>query len=97
MSRDLADEIRDLASRGEITHLSLHPNTNTKPVRWSASFSPSSVFGNSYGEDADPVEAIFAAIDGIKLRRPKTAPTVTKERENPRVPEPEQDLSDILG
>lgn len=63
----LEDRIRDLAKRGELTHVSLAPTLNGKG--WKAAYSPSSVFGNSIAEHADPVQAILAAFDGIKLKR----------------------------
>jgi len=47
----LEDTLRDLAKRGEITHISLTPSAKG----WRASFSPSSITGASFGEDRDPV------------------------------------------
>lgn len=61
----LDERIRDLVKRGELTHLSLTPTANG----WSASYSPASVFGNSHAEHADPVQALIAAFDGIKVKR----------------------------
>jgi hypothetical protein len=64
---DLEDTIRDLAKRGELTHLSLAPNPSGKG--WRATFAPASVFGVCHGGDEDPVKAMLLAIDGAKIRR----------------------------
>lgn len=56
---DLETVIRDLAARGELNHISLTPSQNGK--LWRGSFAPSSVFGISYAEDADPVMALIRA------------------------------------
>lgn len=64
---DLENAIRDLAKRGELTHLSLAPNPSGKD--WHATFSPASVFGVCHGGDPDPVKALMLAIDGAKIRR----------------------------
>lgn len=106
MSRpSLEDAIREMAARGEITHLSLTP----RGKNWGASFSPASSMGNAFGEDKDPVEAIFQAFEEIKLRRPRklhvdkpTDPHLpTAEVAAPptdvSVAPPADDLADILG
>lgn len=64
---NLDETIRDLAARGEVTHLSLAPNPSGKG--WRATFAPASHFGVCFGGDVDPVKAIMLAIDGAKLRR----------------------------
>lgn len=64
---NLEEVIRDLAARGELTHLSLAPNPSAKG--WRATFSPASVFGVCHGADLDPVKAILLAIDGAKIKR----------------------------
>jgi hypothetical protein len=105
MSENLEDLIRDLCKRGEMTHLSLVPRVisqGTKNVHgWGASFSPASTFGNTFGEDTDPVVALKNALNDAKLRRRPEF----KDGEGAKVkparakPEPatEQDLSDLLG
>lgn len=64
---NLEDTIRDLATRGELTHLSLAPNQSGPG--WRASFAPASHFGVCFGGDLDPVKAILLAVDGAKLKR----------------------------
>lgn len=104
----LEDLIRDLARRGEMTHLSLTPRKierNGKSVSgWACVLSPASVSGNFFGEDLDPVDAIKNTIRDAKLRRrpefkdgdgAKTKPSVPEVR--PKKIANEQDLSDILG
>lgn len=61
----IEDKIRDLATRGEITHLSLVP----RGKGWECSYAPAGVPGISYAHDDDPVHAIEQALDGIKLKR----------------------------
>lgn len=61
----LEDTLRDLAKRGEITHISLTPSGKG----WRASFSPSSITGASFGEDRDPVNALLLALASAKLRK----------------------------
>ncbi len=56
--KTLEEQIHDLARRGELTHLSLTPRGNT----FVASFAPARAMGVFYGEDADPVKAIRAAL-----------------------------------
>lgn len=68
MTTTLEDRIRELAARGELTHVSLAPSGK----KWMASYAPASVFGTSQAEHADPVQAILDAFDGIKLKRRST-------------------------
>lgn len=62
---ELETTLRDLAARGEITHLSLVPSKKG----WRASFAPSSIFGNSFAEDRDPVKALLLACQSAKLKK----------------------------
>lgn len=62
----LEDVIRDLAKRGEISHISLTPSQNGK--LWRGSFAMCSRFGISYAEDADPVKALIIACTTAKLK-----------------------------
>jgi len=62
----LEDTIRQLAARGEISNLSL--SLNASGTRWRAGFTPCSVFGNSFAEDADPCKALHLALTTIKLK-----------------------------
>ena len=68
----LDELVRDLAKRGELTHLSLIP----RGTGWSASYTAASP-GGSYGtaEADDPVAALLAAVACVKLRKlsPKKA------------------------
>lgn len=65
-SPDLSEVIRDLAKRGELTHLSLTPSQGGK--KWRASFAMSSKFGISFGEDEDPVKAMVLACTTAKMK-----------------------------
>jgi hypothetical protein len=66
MANHLEDVLRDLAKRGEISHISLVPSQNGK--LWRASFAMSSRFGVSFGEDADPAKAIILACTSAKMK-----------------------------
>lgn len=70
----LEEKLRDLAKRGEITHLSLVPRGKV----WAATYTPSGVFGRSFEEDKDPVVAIEKAIAGVKLGRRKGKPAAAE-------------------
>jgi hypothetical protein len=63
----LEETIQWLAARGEISHISLTPNT--KGTGWRASFAMCSKFGVSHAEDADPCKAIQLACDRAKIKR----------------------------
>lgn len=60
----LEDRIRELAKKGELTHLSLIPRATKEGIKFSASYCPAKKWGHSYGEDADPVEALRKAMNG---------------------------------
>ena len=61
----IEDRIRELAKKGELTHLSLIPRIDRNGViTFSASYAPSKKWGHSYGEDADPVTAMEKALNG---------------------------------
>lgn len=60
------DVLRDLAKRGEISHISLTPSQNGK--LWRASFAMCSKFGVSFAEDADPAQAIILACTTAKMK-----------------------------
>lgn len=66
---DLETKIRELATRGELTHLSIVPVAGKGPngVVWSASYSPASKWGSGFGRDADPVKAMMMAFDDVRL------------------------------
>lgn len=71
MPTTVDDVLRDLAKRGEISHISLVPSQNGK--LWRASFAMCSVFGISFAEDADPAKAIILACTSAKLKKPRVA------------------------
>jgi hypothetical protein len=79
----LEDTIRDLAKRGEISHISLTPSQNGK--LWRGSFTMCSHFGVSFAEDADPVQALMLAFTSAKLKKPRTKIDLKPSAE----PEPE--------
>lgn len=71
---DLEELIRDVASRGELTHLSLTPRKIEKGENkfvngWGATFAPASVMGNTFAESTDPVEALKQCIEDARMRR----------------------------
>lgn len=62
----LEETIREIAARGDMSHISLVPSQ--KGNLWRASFTPCSVFGISFAEDADPVKALQLAMTSTKLK-----------------------------
>jgi hypothetical protein len=74
--KNLEEVIRDLAARGEITHLSVVPSQNGK--LWRASFAMCSKYGVSFAEDVDPVKALVLACTTAKMkaRRAEKRPEV---------------------
>jgi hypothetical protein len=107
MSDDLESMIRDLAARGELTHLSVVPSVymmGSKAVKgFAATFAPASNFGNTFGQDTDPVNAMKAALNDAKLRRKAPfndgdgAPKAKTRTSVPKVPVSEAGLEDLLG
>lgn len=87
----LEDVLRDLAQRGELSHISLTPSHAGKKTRWRASFAMCSKFGISYAEDDDPAKAIILACTTAKMR-PVRTPKPTKIIEHERVEDPADDL-----
>lgn len=69
MTATLETKLRELAARGEITHLSLVPRGS----KWEATFAPASTFGITIVQHADPVTALTAALENTKLKRRSTA------------------------
>lgn len=107
---DLEELIRDVAKRGELTHLSLSPRRievgeNKFINGWGASFSPASNTGNLFAEDTDPIKALVGAIEEAKLQRRSLRPfedgegakpqPAPKPKTKPRTSVPQTDLSDI--
>lgn len=68
---ELEAKIRELAQRGEISHISLSPSRDGQ--MWRGSYAMCSTFGVSFAEDPDPVQALLRAMTSAKLRR--RAPT----------------------
>lgn len=66
MTQTLDTVLRDLAKRGELTHISVVPSQNGKTFR--ASFAMSSKFGISFAEDPDPAQAIMLACTTAKMK-----------------------------
>lgn len=102
---DLEELIRDVAQRGELTHLSLTPRrmeieegSNKFVHGWSATLAPSSSTGNTFGFDPDPVKALKTAIEEARLRRrsPNAAPPVARNAQKAAIEaKKKQDLSDL--
>ncbi len=62
--------IRDMAARGELTHLSLSPIHDSKKPMWAVSFCAASpINGYTFILDPDPVDAMCRAIAETKLKR----------------------------
>jgi hypothetical protein len=61
----LEERLRILANAGELSHLSICPTAGKGPggIVYSASFSPASAWGHGFARDADPVNALMAALD----------------------------------
>jgi hypothetical protein len=74
MTQTVDDVLRDLAKRGEISHISLTPSQSGKFFR--ASFAMTSLFGVSFAEDADPAKAIIKACLSAKLKTRRKASTI---------------------
>ncbi len=84
------DVLRDLAKRGEISHLSLVPSQGGK--LWRASFAMCSHFGVSFAEDADPAKAIILACTSAKLKKPR----VSLSEKASRLATSAQDIEDLM-
>lgn len=67
----LEDAIRNLAARGEISHISLTPSQGGK--KWRGSYAMCSTFGVSFAEDEDPIKALTLAMTTARLK--SRAPT----------------------
>ena len=66
MTQTVDDVLHDLAKRGEISHISLTPNS--RGDGWCASFTMCSRFGTSFAEDRDPAQAIIRACTSAKMK-----------------------------
>jgi hypothetical protein len=78
MTQTVDDVLRDLAKRGEISHISLTPSQDGK--LWRASFAMCSRFGVTFAEDADPAKAIILACTTAKMKpKPRVKRPVTIE------------------
>lgn len=81
-NRDLGTILRELADKGELCHISVHARSRNAAVIFSASYIPSSKFGQGFGESDDPVAAIREAVANYK-------PTRKKRRHEPaELPDP---------
>lgn len=88
MTQTVDDVLHDLAARGEISHISLTPNS--RGDGWCASFTMCSRFGTSFAEDRDPAQAIIRACTTAKMKpRPATKHRVTVDAEPEPMPAPE--------
>lgn len=74
----LEEKIRDVAARGELTHLSVVPVAGG----WSASFAHASGYGTSFAQDPDPVKAMIKALGMPKLARLRMSKPNQKDDEN---------------
>ena len=76
---DLEKRIRDIAAIGNLTYVSLVPVAGKGGIVWIARVSPANRGngeGTSHfdGKDADPVKALHAALDGIKMPKTRAKP-----------------------
>ncbi len=69
MALSLEDRLRQLAKAGELTYLSIVPCAGPGGVVFHASWSPASQWGSGMGRDADPVTAIFNALDDDRMTK----------------------------
>lgn len=72
----LEELIRDAAARGELNHLSLIGD-HKRP--FTACFRVASTTSHTFGEDADPVEALKKALAGAKMVRKPRAPVTVRD------------------
>ena len=101
-NQNLEDVLRDLAARGEISHISLTPSQDGK--MWRASFAMCSVFGISFAEDADPVNAIVLACTTARLKKSRASvkssvevvPAAAGDGVSPALAPDKASLDDIL-
>lgn len=63
---ELEAKIRELATRGEISHISLSPSQNE--TKWRGSYAMCSTFGVSFAEDEDPCRALLLSMTTAKLK-----------------------------
>jgi hypothetical protein len=96
---NLEDTLRDIASRGELSHLSLAASQGGK--MWRASFAMCSHFGVTFAEDKDPAQAIMLALTTAKLRKPRSTINLKPdhvETHDPVIVEeaPEDPLADLM-
>lgn len=84
----LEAQLRAIAARGELTYLSVVPvaGKGDGGVVFVAQVSPASRWGHVEGRDADPVNALLKAIDGL----PKAMKKPTREPA-PEPPPPAKD------
>ena len=89
-AKSLEDTLRDLAARGEISHISLVPSQSGK--MWRGSFAMCSHFGVSFAEDKDPVQALMLVLTSAKLKKPRASINLKPEPE----PTPKDDFADLM-
>jgi hypothetical protein len=68
-TKTLEEVLRDLAKRGELSHISLAQSQSSK--MWRASFAMCSRFGVSYAEDEQPDRALLLALTTANLKKPR--------------------------
>lgn len=86
---ELETKLRNLAARGELTHVSLVPvaGTGEYGVTFVAQVAPASRFGHVEGRDPDPVTALVNALDALPTSFVKDKPKREAEssvKEKPR-------------
>lgn len=91
---NLEDLLRDLASRGELSHISLAPSQGGK--MWRGAFAMCSKFGISYAEDKDPAQALVLAMTGAKMKPRRASPTLKPEPEPEPEPMPAETFEDLM-
>lgn len=97
--KNLEDMIRDVAKRGDMTHLSLVPVAGKGPgnIAWAATFAPAARFGLGRGHHVDPVEAMKLAMTDTRVKGvvPNIRKTLEKS-ESPRAKEAASALTEIV-
>lgn len=90
----LEELIRDMATRGELTHMSITPRNGV----WEAVFCAGSTLeGYTTGTSADPVDAMRLAIVNTKIKRRRVHPVKPLTVTVADTPKPEEPPTDPFG
>lgn len=87
---DLEKTLRDLATAGELTHLSICAVAGKGPggIVFSVSYTPASISGTGFGRSDDPVAAVMEALADDRLKGLHKKLAKASPATGPKVPEP---------